>query len=56
MDLLKRINLKYKEIEELEEEIKNYEFGSAPYDDVNADLECLYVTVSRMEREYNEIY
>ena len=56
MDLLKQIKLKYKEIEELEEEIKNYEFGSYPYDVLNGDLECLYVTVSRMEQEYNEIY
>lgn len=56
MDPLKRIELKYKEIEELEDEIAEYDFGSAPYDDVNADLECLYAEVGRMEREYNEIY
>ena len=56
MDLLKRINLKYKEIEELEEEIKNYEFGSYPYDVLNGDLECAYVEISRLQEEYNEIH
>ena len=56
MDLLKKIELKYKKIEELEEEIKDYEFGSYPYDVLNGDLECLYAEVGRMEREYNEIY
>ena len=56
MDMLKRIQLKYKEIEEMEEEIQDYEFGSYPYDVINGDLECAYVEVGRMEREYNEIY
>ena len=56
MDLLKKIEEKYKEIGELEDEIAEYDFGTAQYDDVNAELECLYVTVGKMEREYNEIY
>jgi len=54
--MLKRIQLKYKEIEKMEEEIKDYEFGSYQYDVVNGDLECAYVEVSKMEEEYNEIY
>ena len=56
MDLLKVIEMKYREIEKMEEEIKDYEFGSYPYDVLNGDLECLYAEVGRMEREYNEIY
>ena len=56
MDLLKVIEMKYREIEKMEEEIKDYEFGSYPYDVLNGDLECAYVEVRRMEEEYNEIY
>jgi len=56
MDMLKRIGLKYKEIEEMEEEIKDYDFGSCQYDFLNADLESAYIEVRSMEEEYNEIY
>ena len=56
MDLLEIIKLKHKEIEKMEEEIKNYEFGSYPYDVLNGDLECAYVEISKMQEEYNEIH
>ena len=56
MDLLKKIQEMYKEIEEMEEEIQDYEFGSYPYDVLNGELQWAYAALSRMEKEYNEIY
>ena len=44
-----KVRLK-KEIEELEEEIDGYEFGSYPYDVVSGELECKYVELSRLKK------
>ncbi len=37
-------------IDELEEEIEDYEFGSYPYDVVNGELEAKYVELSRLKK------
>ena len=37
-------------IEELEEEIKDYEFGSYPYDVCTGELEFLYARLDRMKK------
>ena len=39
-------------IEELEEEIKDYEFGSYSYDVVNSELEYAYIELKNLEQEY----
>ena len=39
-------------IEELEEEIKDYEFGSYSYDVVNSELEYTYIELKNLELEY----
>jgi len=45
IELLKKI------IEELEEEIEDYEFGSYSYDVVNGELEYSYARLSRLEKK-----
>lgn len=42
------------EIDELEEEISTYEFGTSPYDAVNAELEYLYAYKSDLVEYYND--
>ena len=37
-------------IDELEEEIEDYEFGSYPYDVVNGELEISYARLERLEK------
>ena len=45
-----KVRLK-KEIEELEEEIEGYDFGSYSYDVVSGELEYYYARLSRLEKE-----
>ena len=48
--MLSRIEILEVEIEELEEEIEDYDFGSYQYDVVNGELECKYVELSRLKK------
>ena len=45
-----KVRLK-KEIEELEEEIEGYDFGSYSYDVVNGELEYSYARLARLEKK-----
>ena len=40
-----------KNIDELEEEIEGYDFGSYSYDVVNGELEYSYARLDRLEKE-----
>ena len=40
-------------IDELEEEVQDYEFGSYPYDVCTGELQFLYARLDRMKNESN---
>ena len=46
-----KVRLLKKEIEELEEEIEGYDFGSYSYDVVNGELEYSYARLARLEKK-----
>jgi len=48
---MSEIELLKKEIEELEEEIEGYDFGSYSYDVVNGELEYSYARLARLEKK-----
>ena len=46
-----KVRLLKKEIEELEEEIEGYDFGSYSYDVVNGELEYSYARLDKLEKK-----
>ncbi len=48
---MSEIELLKKEIDELEEEIDGYEFGSFMYDHTNAEIEYAYLKLDKLEKK-----
>ena len=46
-----KVRLLKKEIDELEEEIDGYEFGSFMYDHTNAEIEYAYLKLDKLEKK-----
>ena len=46
-----KVRLLKKEIDELEEEIDGYEFGSFMYDHTNAEIEYAYLELDKLEKK-----
>ena len=49
--MLSRIEILESEIEELEEEQEDYEFGSCQYDYCDRELQAKYVELSRLKKK-----
>ena len=47
---MSEIELLKKEIDELEEELEGLEFGSCMYDFANAEVECKYLELDKLEK------
>ena len=46
-----KVRLLKKEIDELEEELEGLEFGSCMYDFANAEVECKYLELDKLEKK-----
>ncbi len=48
---MSEIELLKKEIDELEEELEEYDFGSYMYDHLNAEIEYSYIKLDKLEKK-----